>query len=730
MDTPHLTDLLDVETLQRFQSSFSDLTGIAAVIADANGVPVTKPTCFSHFCMNIIRQSPKGRKRCEECDKLGGQQAMETGKPAIYTCHGGLVDFAAPLIVDGHFLGSVMGGQVLGQAPEEQQFRDIAANLDIDAETCLEAAKHIRVVSKERMDALASFLYMQAQLLSDLAFNNYKIRHANHELEKASRQKMEWLHSLEEQYHENRTFLNALSETYLIIYVVDFEKDTYRTIINHTRENTENVPTEGKHFLQAFREYCDAVVHPEDQERLFYLSKLENIAHLFTIRNKFYEIEYRRRYGTEYKWLRHQYFPLEIKNGVPAKIIIASQNIDEQKKQEALERQALRDACDAANKANAAKSHFLSCMSHDIRTPLNVILGMNQMASRNIDDSERVRKCLDSISVSSTHLLTLVNEILDMSRIESGNLILTEEAFNLESLVETATEMIAPFIVRNHHRLTVNMDRLIHKNVMGDAPHLQQILQNLLSNAGKYTPPNGKIELNIRDKTGAPAGYANIEFRVSDNGYGMSKDVQARIFEPFERGNDTRINKIQGTGLGLTITRNLVQLMNGDIQLESEPGKGTTFTISIPFKILEGDIETKTTVSPSCVRRTFEGKRALLVEDNELNMEIAVEFLKLYGIDIDTAENGQIALEKIQGMPQNHYDIIFMDIQMPVMNGFDATRAIRDLQRPDTDTLPIIALTANAFIEDIAKSTRAGMTGHIAKPLDPDKMYEIMNQVL
>ena len=228
MDRLHLTDLLDVETLQRFQSSFSDMTGIAAVIADANGIPVTEPTCFSHFCMDIIRQSPEGRRRCEECDKLGGQQAMETGKPAIYTCHGGLVDFAAPLIVDGHFIGSVMGGQVLGQAPEEKQFRDIAASLGIDADSCLAAAKNINVVSRERMDALANFLYMQAQLLSDLAFNNYKIRLANHELEKTSQQKTEWLNTLEQQYNENQNFLNALAETYLTVYAIDLETDQYK----------------------------------------------------------------------------------------------------------------------------------------------------------------------------------------------------------------------------------------------------------------------------------------------------------------------------------------------------------------------------------------------------------------------------------------------------------------------------------------------------------------------
>ncbi len=729
MDQLHLNDLLDVETLQRFQNSFSDMTGIAAVIADENGVPVTEPTCFTHFCMDIVRQSPKGRKLCEACDKMGGQLAMKTGKPAIYTCHGGLVDFAAPLIVNGHFIGSVMGGQVLDHSPGEKQFREIADNLEIDTDTCLKAAGNINVVSKERIDALANFLYMQAALLSELAYNNYKTRQANLELEKTSQQKTEWLHSLEEQYNENQSFLNALAETYLTVYTIDLETDRYKTVKNRIPELRSCIPESGA-FSPAFGKYCDVLVHPEDRERLKQAVSPEAITYTISSKNTFYELEYRRGYETGYQWLRLQFIPREIKNGILCKVILATQDIDRQKKQEALERQALKDACDAANKANAAKSRFLSCMSHDIRTPLNVILGMNQMAEKHLDDSDRVRKCLESISVSSSHLLTLINEILDMSRIESGNLILIEEPFNVEELIETTIEMIGPFIVQKHHRFTVNTDHLVHKNVIGDAPHLQQILQNLLSNAVKYTPSKGRIDLVIRDKTGAPPGYANIEIQVSDNGYGMSQDVQTRIFEPFERGNDTRINKIQGTGLGLTITRNLVQLMNGDLQLDSEPGKGSTFTVNLPFKIMEGEIKTqKADPAPQC-RRTFTGKRALLVEDNELNMEIAIEFLKPTGIEIDTAENGQIALEKIAKMPENHYHIVFMDIQMPIMNGHEATRAIRNLERADTDKLPIIALTANAFIEDIAKSTRAGMTGHIAKPLDPDRIYDIMDKLL
>lgn len=731
MKNIRLTDLIDVATLQRFQDSFSNMTGIAAVITDAEGMPVTRPSCFSHFCMDIVRQSSKGRALCEECDKRGGQRAMETGKPQIYTCHAGLVDFAAPLIVNGRFIGSVMGGQVLGEPPDEKRFRKIAGHLATDPERFLDEVRHIPIVSKKRMDAVAEFLFVQADMLSNLAYNNYMTRLANRELEVSTQQKTDRLTSLEEQYNENRNVLNALAEIHLTVYTVDLETDMYKTVRTPFPDQS-TVPLSGP-FREIFRQFCQACVHPEDRERLMQAVTQEKLAETLCSRKDFYEIEYRSRFGNNrYEWIRMQVIPLEMRDGAPVRITLVTQNINKRKMQEAREQETLKSACAAANRANAAKSHFLSCMSHDIRTPLNAIIGMNRLAMLSLDNREKLFDCLEKISVSSSQLLHLVNDVLDMSRIESGSLTLTEENFSLPALVETLATQVRPLIEEKKHTLNVDMQGLRHENVYGDSRYLTQIVQNLLSNAIKYTPDNGRIDLSVHENAGAPAGYAHVEITVKDNGYGMSTEMQNRVFNAFERGNDTRINSIQGTGLGLTISKNLVTLMNGEILLESAPGKGSVFTVCLPLKISGKTApETKTDNATSGKpRRRFPGKRALLVEDNALNNEIATEFIKMTGIAVEHAENGLIAVEKIKHSPPDYYSIVFMDIQMPVMNGLDATRAIRSLPRPDVSALPIVAMTANAFTEDIALTELAGMNRHLAKPVDPETIHAVLESLL
>lgn len=731
MKNIRLTDLIDVETLQRLQDSFSGMTGIATVTTDAEGVPVTRPSHFSRFCMDFIRQSPRGRALCEACDKRGGQRAMETGEPQIYTCHGGLVDFAAPLIVDGQFIGSVMGGQVLGAPPDEKRFREIAARLDIEPENFVEEARRIPVVSRERMNAFASFLFVQADMLSNLAYSNYVTRLANRELEVATQQKTDRLTSLEERYQENRNVLNALAEIHLSVYAVDLENDRYETVRSAFTEEAP-APDTGP-FLQTFRQFCQTYVHPEDREGVIKTVNKESLAGSIRHARDFYELEYRSRFQhQQYEWIRMQIIPLEIREGIPVRIILVTQNIHTRKVQEALEQETLKSACEAANRASAAKSHFLSCMSHDIRTPLNAIIGMNRLAMLSLDNREKLVDCLEKISVSSSQLLHLVNDVLDMSRIESGTLTLAEENFSLPSLVETLAGQVRPLIGEKKHTLNVDMQGLRHENVCGDSRHLTQIVQNLLSNAIKYTPEHGRIDLIVHENAGAPPGYAHIEITVKDNGYGMSADVQKRIFNAFERGNDTRINRIQGTGLGLTISKNLVTMMNGEILLESAPGKGSVFTVCLPLKISDKTMpETQaddiTLIKP---RRRFSGKRALLVEDNELNSEIATEFIRMSGLSVEHAENGLIAVEKIKHSPPNYYSIVFMDIQMPVMNGLDATRAIRSLPQPDVSALPIVAMTANAFTEDIVLTELAGMNRHIAKPVDPETIHTVLESLL
>ena len=526
----------------------------------------------------------------------------------------------------------------------------------------------------------------------------------------------------------------------------------------------------------------------------------------------------------------------------------------------------LKDALHMAENSNRAKSDFLQTMSHDIRTPMNGIIGMTAIAAAHIDDKERVQDSLAKITAASRHLLGLINEVLDMSKIESGKVSLTEEEFNLSDLVDNLVTMVRPQIAEHRHELTVNIQKVEHELVIGDSLHIQQAFVNLMSNAVKYTPDGGKINLNIRE---IPSGQANVgcyEFVFKDNGIGMSEEYLAHIFEPFSRAEDGRVSKIQGTGLGMPITRNIVNMMGGDIKVESKLNQGSTFTVTILLKLQDTDAEnreefanlsvlvadddemslesavdilerlsmqaegvlsgeaavervsarheakqdynavildwkmpgmdgvetarairakigddipiiilsaydwsdieaearaagvnafvskplfksrlerifddlmgekkeTETGSSPlqELEQMDLSAYRCLLVEDNELNAEIAQEILEETGMKVEHVWDGAEAVEAVTTAEDGTYDLILMDIQMPKMNGYDATRAIRASQRKYCKTVPIIAMTANAFAEDVQAARTSGMNEHIAKPIDLKALARIMNKWL
>jgi len=546
--------------------------------------------------------------------------------------------------------------------------------------------------------------------------------------------------------------------------------------------------------------------------------------------------------------------------------LLTASDITEAHRREEKQRQALQTAYDAANQANTAKTRFLSNMSHDIRTPMNGIIGMTAIAAAHLDDPRRVGDCLTKITAASKHLLGLINEVLDMSKIESGKVDLQEEAFSLSDLIEHLLILSKPQIEAKQHKLSVSIRGIEHEQVIGDSQRLQQVFMNLLSNAVKYTPDGGRIRLSITEKPLNRPGLACYEFVFQDNGIGMTEEFQKRLFEPFSRADDSRVGKIQGTGLGTTIAKTIVQMMNGDIQVDSRLNEGTKFTVTIFLKLQDAD-ETASyekfvelpvlvvdndeiTCESACIlltelgmrgeyvlsgqeavervsarqqtedhyfavildwkmpgmdgvetarqirrhagdeipiiilssydwsdieaearlagvnafirkplfksrlvhlfhgilasgnsqaaapaldqfhQKDFHGKRALLVEDNELNAEIAAEILGMTGLTVEHARDGQEALDKVASMAEAYYDIIFMDIQMPVMNGYDATRAIRALPRLDVQRLPIIAMTANAFSEDALASKSAGMNEHIAKPIDFEQLLETLTHWL
>lgn len=397
--------------------------------------------------------------------------------------------------------------------------------------------------------------------------------------------------------------------------------------------------------------------------------------------------------------------------------------------------EALQEAYAAATSANLAKTDFLSRMSHDIRTPMNAIIGMTTIAKNNLGDREKLSGCLNKISMSSHYLLGLINEVLDMSKIEAGKFTLTMENVNLLRLTENLLEMIGPSVREKRHELVVEIGKVEHENVSCDSVRLQQIFMNMMSNAVKYTPPGGRIRFALSEKPSEREHVGCYEFVFEDNGRGMSPAFQEKLFEPFEREEDVRVNKEQGTGLGMSITLNIVRLMDGDIQVESEPNRGSRFTVTVFLPFADVQAGEKLGEQGFCAEEAlqgerFAGHRILVAEDNELNREIAAEIFAMAGLSVEMAENGREAVEKFKASAPGEFEMIFMDIQMPEMNGYEAAGEIRALPREDAESIPIVAMTANAFAEDIRDARAAGMNDHVAKPLELDKLFGTMARYL
>ena len=600
----------------------------------------------------------------------------------------------------------------------------------------------------------------------------------------------------------------------------------------------------------------------EPLDALAALISPENIRKNLQGENDIYKFEYCSMDENTYKIA--SFIPLEWEGTKLVKALLASMDVSQEKKAEIESHKALKDAYRAAENASRAKTEFLSNMSHDIRTPMNAIIGLTAIAGANIESQDRVVECLGKITKSSRHLLGLINEVLDMARIESGRISLAEEDFSLPELVDNLITLTKPAIDEHHHQLEVHIEHIEHEAVCGDSLRIQQIFVNLMSNAVKYTPDGGNITFTIKEK---PNGFSELgcyEFSIEDNGIGMTPEFQKIMFEPFSRADDHRTTKVQGTGLGMAIAKNIVNLMNGDIQVESAPNKGTKITVTVYLKLQENEKEQEkelldlpvlvvdddktcceSTVATlqeigiagewvltgkeavercaarhktgrdyfavildwkmpemdgiatarrirECVgedvtiiiltsfdfseieeearavgvnafmakplfrsrltatlrqftsgkkeenarnyledfaKENYAGKRILLVEDNELNREIATEIIGMTGVAIDSAENGKIAVEKVMEAPEKWYDLILMDIQMPIMNGYEATAAIRALAG-SRGKVPIIAMTANAFAEDVQLAKNTGMNEHIAKPLDLNKLNDVLKQWL
>lgn len=489
--------------------------------------------------------------------------------------------------------------------------------------------------------------------------------------------------------------------------------------------------------------YIQEFVHEEDREMLRKASSIEKLKKELA-EKKLYHVNYRTLKNGEYKYYQMKAVRAGKWNNHYG-IVLGFHSVDEEIRKEMEKNRLLEDALLQANKANKAKSEFLSNMSHDIRTPMNAIIGFTTLAISHIDRKEQVAEYLDKIMTSGNHLLNLINDVLDMSRIESGKIHLEEKPCSLPGILQGLCNILQPDIDAKKLKLQVDTAELRDEEIYCDMLRLNQVLLNLASNSVKYTDEGGCVGVKVAQKPGALAGYANYEFTIWDTGIGMSEEFVAHVFDPFEREENSTISGIQGTGLGMAITKNIVDMMNGSIAVKSRQGVGTEFTVSFTFRLQSKEkgrmkkektshiavngAETRGKNSDSQKGRIHTG-RILLAEDVELNQEIAVTILGDAGFSTEVAENGQIAVEMVTNSEPGYYQLVLMDVQMPVMNGYEATRAIRKLDNKALASIPILAMSANAFEEDKQEALKCGMNGHIAKPIDVENLFDTLDKML
>lgn len=535
---------------------------------------------------------------------------------------------------------------------------------------------------------------------------------------------------------KQRKLIRALTMPYETVYGVSMDTGlcTCYRMSKSMNEFYDDVNIESD-YEDHIRRYVAKDVLDEDKCLFDDICSIRQVKRIF-FRKQMHYINYRvLRNGR----IRYQQCLLVQPDSEENEFAVAFKDINEEKKLEIAQQQRIEEAVEEARRANRAKTVFLSNMSHDIRTPMNGIIGMTAIAASHVDDRERVLDSLKKISMASKHLLNLINEVLDMSKIESGKVELKEEPFNLAELVDSLVSMMMPQIESHHHTLKLQVEEMAHRHVIGDSLRLQQVFTNLMGNSVKYTPDGGVLTLAAAERPCDREGCGCYEFLFEDNGMGMSEEYVKRIFEPFSRAEDERVGKIQGTGLGMAITHSLVQMMDGDIQVESRLGEGTRFTVAVHLKLQEKGAEDDGTGFEAAgggeslagiESLDFSGRRALLVEDNDLNREIAVEILETTGLAVEEAVDGKEAVQQVSQHEDGYYDIIFMDVRMPRMNGYEATCAIRAMGLPYCKTVPIVAMTADAFAEDVRAAKEAGMNEHVSKPLNFKHLGMVIKKLL
>lgn len=544
-------------------------------------------------------------------------------------------------------------------------------------------------------------------------------------------QKREQEKKQQENEKRQMELVHALSIDFNFVYY--FELDT--GMGTPLRIHYNDAPTSDSIFdrkismEKSMTEYIEQYVYEEDKEMVKQAFSQDTLIKELSSKD-IYSVNYRVFTHETLKYYQMKAVRMGIWEGHQG-AVVGFRNVDAEIRNEMEKQRLLENALAHAKKANEAKSVFLSNMSHDIRTPMNAIVGFTTLATTHIDNREQVAEYLKKIKSSGNHLLNLINDVLDMSHIESGKMHLMEDPCNLSDVLEDLRNILQADVHAKQQTLEIEKVSVTNEDIYCDKLRLNQVLLNLLSNSVKYTQDGGTIRVTLSQKEQTSADYAEYEFHIVDTGIGMSEDFVRHIFEPFERERNSTISGIQGTGLGMAITKNIVDMMGGSIEVKSTQGVGSEFTLSFPFRI-NPDAQDASEQEEKISKKTLslQPGRILLAEDVELNQEIAVTILNEAGFTTEVAENGQIALDKVKNSEPGYYQLILMDIQMPVMNGYEATKAIRRLENEELANIPILAMSANAFEEDKQQSLTCGMNAHIAKPIDVKILFDTLGKII
>lgn len=604
------------------------------------------------------------------------------------------------------------------------EFKDLEIEENIVDDQCVFVYGSVQIYGLYDKEVPIMHLDSRFTIVYGIRDGKWKVLHIHHSIpDKEQLEDEEFPITLGKQVQQARHEVEALSAGYSYICLINLETGDVELIKGNNIPGLNGRYTQIDHNI-LLEQVNRLITEPYRESSVEFYDSTTIAKRLEGKNSLFHTCE--RADGT---WILSMIVPQKYdENGRVVSVLLANRDFTEEKKRDLEQEEALRQEKIKAEKANEAKSIFLFNMSHDIRTPMNAILGYSQLMKKELTNPKLVHY-QEMIEQSSQLLLSIINNVLDMARVESGKMELDE---NYE-VVGNITQLVCGAFAAEALKKNIELNKIVnveHKHIITDSTKMQEILSNLISNAIKYTSAGGKVTIDTRELPYDKEGYTLIQTKVSDTGIGMSEEFLPSLFELFTRERNTTLSKIPGTGLGMAIVKNLVDLMNGSIEVESELGKGSTFAITIPHKIANKDYTNRNIESSHELDIDFKGKRILLAEDNELNAEITTTILSEMGFEVKTVEDGILCVNEMQHQPANAYDLILMDIQMPNMDGYKATHCIRHLSQPEKANIPIIAMSANAFEEDKKKAFDVKMNDYITKPIDFQKMEEVLKHIL